>query len=128
MIDRMINEEIKTEMEKCIRCGLCKETCPTFAALKIESYSPRGKILIAREENTEGKDQIVFVCTMCKGCVKKCPLEIDTFKIFQAIRSRENAAGRELLANKRMIANIRKYGNPFGKITKGKIPKELFCC
>jgi hypothetical protein len=30
--------------------------------------------------------------------------------------------------NKEMIENIRKFGNPFGKLEEGKIPKKLYCC
>ena len=133
------------ELEKCMKCGLCKEICPIFKAILIESYSPRGKILILREkkgkEEKERKEEkeskkenvgmISFYCTTCNGCKEKCPLNIDVSKIMIYFREVENQNNRETPANKRMINNIRKYGNPFGDIKEKeikKIPKELYCC
>jgi len=37
----------------------------------------------------------------------------------------ENVQTKE---NEKMISKIREFGNPFGKIAKGKIPKKLYCC
>lgn len=139
MNEEEIKEEIKKEIEKCIKCGLCKEICPIFKELLIETYSPRGKILTIRSKNSEGKEErkeekkeerkeeISFYCTTCNGCKEKCPLGIDVSNIMIYFRERENERGRERKANKRMIEKIRKYGNPFGQMTK-KIPKELYCC
>jgi hypothetical protein len=31
-------------------------------------------------------------------------------------------------ANREMIANVRRYGNPFGPLRPGEIPKKLTCC
>jgi Fe-S oxidoreductase len=130
------------ELSKCMKCGFCKEICPTYKILFIESYSPRGKILILREKENEKeerrkkgkkdkkeKEGISFYCTTCNGCKEKCPLNIDVSKIMVYFRKIENKKGRETPANKRMISNIRKYGNPFGKVEEiKKIPKELYCC
>jgi Fe-S oxidoreductase len=119
-----------TDESKCTKCGFCKAICPIYRVLFIESYSPRGKILILREKGEEKKKkgQIAFYCTTCAACNEKCPLAIDVVKIMISHRSLENAAGRERPANKRMIENIRKWGNPFGEPSKIKKPKELYCC
>jgi len=34
-------EEAIEALEKCTRCGLCKELCPVFRALREEQTSPR---------------------------------------------------------------------------------------
>jgi hypothetical protein len=34
----------------------------------------------------------------------------------------------ETESNKKMIENVRAYGNPFGKVEEGKIPEKLYCC
>jgi hypothetical protein len=34
----------------------------------------------------------------------------------------------ETEANKKMMENVKKVGNPFGEIKEGEIPKELYCC
>ena len=68
----------------------------------------------------------MFECTLCKGCEQRCPLEI---KVCDAVRKAREAMvlkGKGLKSNKKMIENIRKYGNPFGK---NKVDKEkLYCC
>ena len=38
------------------------------------------------------------------------------------------AANAETEENKKMIANTRKFGNPFGELGEDGIPKELYCC
>ena len=39
-------EEIKEIVEKCIKCGRCKNLCPVFKVMREEQYSPRGKAII----------------------------------------------------------------------------------
>ncbi len=39
-------EEIKEIIEKCTKCGLCKELCPVFKIIREEPYSPRGRVII----------------------------------------------------------------------------------
>ena len=40
--EKNTREEIIEILEKCTKCGLCKELCPVFKALREEQYSPRG--------------------------------------------------------------------------------------
>jgi len=44
------------------------------------------------------------------------------------VREKINKENLETDENKKMIANIRKFGNPFGEMEEGKTPKELYCC
>lgn len=109
--------------EKCIECGLCKANCPIFKSMLIETISPRGKAMLIKEKVL---DKIFYQCTLCKACKIECPLDLDLE--FEKIREKLVKHGIETDANKKMIKNIREYGNPFGKIEKDKIPKELYCC
>ena len=49
-------------------------------------------------------------------------------EIVQKSREKMVDLGLETEGNKKMIENIKQYGNPFGKTEKGKVPKDLYCC
>lgn len=109
--------------EKCIECGLCKANCPVFKSLRNESVSARGKAILIKKGIM---DNVFYKCTLCKACKTECPVGIDLE--FEEIRGKLIKHKIETTTNKRMIKNIKQYGNPFGKINKDKIPKELYCC
>lgn len=111
---------------KCIKCGLCKMKCPVYFVMREEMAAPRG-ILTLKEKNVF-KELFVYACTLCGSCEKECPVGVEIIKEIIEARERSVESGFETEANKRMIENIRKYGNPFGDIKKGEIPKELYCC
>lgn len=107
----------------CISCGLCREACPVFTILRQEQISPRGLALLAEQ----GIASVVFYqCTLCRSCRVVCPVGHDPDG--EAIRSALPAQRVETESNRQMIANIRAYGNPFGALKEGEIPKTLYCC
>ena len=114
---------MKNNVDKCTKCGFCKFNCPVFKITLKETFGPRGKAILI---NKNILNEIFNNCTLCKACKFECPLGIDLE--IDNIREKMIKQGIETEANKKMIENIRKYGNPFGKIEKGKIPKELYCC
>lgn len=101
---------------------MCRAYCPVFKVTLNELFSPRGKSLL---EDKNIISESAYVCTICGACKKHCPANYD----INIIKKRQELIKKaETKANKKMIANIRKYGNPFGKIKKGEKPKELYCC
>jgi glycolate oxidase iron-sulfur subunit len=115
--------EIEEIVEKCIKCGMCKSLCPVFRVIREESISPRGKSIVLEEKIY---DRIVYECSLCKACEQKCPLDIKLCTAFRKARQVLILNKQETKANKEMIKNIRKYGNPFG-IKIGERGK-LYCC
>lgn len=107
----------------CINCGICKGYCPVFKLDLTEISSPRG--LAYLESNGIKANEFFQYCTGCGLCGNICPvgykLKIDEF------RNELVKNGKESKANKEMIENIRKHGNPFGDL-KGEKPKNLYCC
>jgi len=101
--ERNAKEEIIEIMEKCIKCGLCKELCPVFKLIREEQYSPRGHAILLSNKIF---DKIVFDCSLCKACEEKCPLDL---KICTAIRKA------------RQVLNLREKENPELKNIKDKI-------
>lgn len=110
-------------LEKCSLCGLCKINCPAFKILLRETSGPRGKAILIKKDVLS---EIFYECTLCNACKIECPVGID----LELGKMREKLVENkiETKANKKMIENIRQHGNPFGKVEKGKIPKELYCC
>lgn len=113
------------EKDKCTECGLCRSACPVFNILKSETLSPKGKVMLLKEDV---KDEIFYACTLCKNCTVACPLGLEIVKDFRAHRVKLEEEKKTTKANMLLIENVRKYGNPFGEVEEGKVPKELFCC
>lgn len=74
------------------------------------------------------KDEVFFACTLCKSCTTACPLGLELDKDFRKHRAKLEKVNKTTKPNRLLIDNVRKYGNPFGKVEEGKIPKRLFCC
>ena len=83
--------------------------------MREEQYSPRGKAIILENKYFE---KIVYDCTLCKACEKKCPLNLKLCTAF--IRAREILVNskKEIFENKEMIKNLEKSGNIYGMVEK----------
>jgi len=119
-----MNSALK-QLEKCFNCGLCKANCPVYKVILKETVSPRGKSILLKKDVL---DKIFYLCTLCKACERECPAQVRLSEVIREAREMLVENNMETEANKKMIDNIRKFGNPFGKLEKGKIPKELYCC
>ncbi len=81
------------EIEKCVRCGTCRSTCPTFRVLGRESACARGKLaLIGAYLNGEIPGSPVYArhikeCALCGACKDSCPNGVDTVGVFVAARA-----------------------------------------
>ena len=66
-------------LRKCVHCGFCTATCPTFVLLGDESDSPRGRIyyikamLEADRAPTASEVRHVDRCLSCLSCMTTCP-------------------------------------------------------
>jgi len=105
--------EIKEIVEKCIRCGLCKEICPVLRILRNEQNSPRGRTVILDEGFVES---IVFDCTLCKACEVNCPLNLKLCTAFIKARQILVSQKKGIEKNEEILKNINKTGNIFGEI------------
>jgi len=77
--DMARSEEI---LRKCVHCGFCTATCPTFLLLGDELDSPRGRIYLMKEmlENDRPADERtvkhVDRCLSCLSCMTTCPSSV----------------------------------------------------
>ncbi|MEM7825329.1 MAG: LUD domain-containing protein, partial [Candidatus Aenigmatarchaeota archaeon] len=135
LLDNGRSEMIKMGLKEilyCINCGSCLYFCPVYRQLFDNyGYNYFGGIGTAKTVFICGLKKAfergLYYCTTCEACKINCPLEIDVANIVKKLREFSVKEKMETEGNKKMIENIRKYGNPFGKV-EGKIPKELYCC
>ena len=66
-------------LRKCVHCGFCTATCPTYLLLGDELDSPRGRIYLIKEmlENDRPADEKTVKhidrCLSCLSCMTTCP-------------------------------------------------------
>jgi glycolate oxidase iron-sulfur subunit len=66
-------------LRKCVHCGFCTATCPTYVLLGDELDSPRGRIYLIKNMLESGADADESVvrhvdrCLSCLSCMTTCP-------------------------------------------------------
>lgn len=84
--------ELRSEIDKCVRCGTCRSTCPTFKVIGRETSSARGRVTLIADymNNGIGLSETYLrhlkECTLCGACRTNCPNGVDTVAIFAAAR------------------------------------------
>jgi glycolate oxidase iron-sulfur subunit len=69
----------ETILRKCVHCGFCTATCPTYLTLGDELDSPRGRIYLIKDmlENDKPADARIVKhidrCLSCLACMTTCP-------------------------------------------------------
>jgi glycolate oxidase iron-sulfur subunit len=69
-------------LRKCVHCGFCTATCPTYALLGDERDSPRGRIYLIKQmleggqAATEETVRHVDRCLSCLSCMTTCPSSV----------------------------------------------------
>lgn len=84
---------------KCVRCGLCLPTCPTYLETKTETSGPRGRISLIKAVD-EGRLDLLspgFVhqmseCLDCRACQAVCPSGVEYGELVEAARAKIETA------------------------------------
>ncbi len=88
------NQIAEQEIRKCVHCGMCNATCPTFTILGDELDGPRGRIYLIKDmlENDHQMHQgfVVHIdrCLSCLACVTACPAGVNYSKLIDVARTR----------------------------------------
>ncbi len=79
-------------LRKCVHCGFCTATCPTYVLLGDELDSPRGRIYLIREmlekNRPPTKDVVKHIdrCLSCLACMTTCPSGVNYMHLVDQAR------------------------------------------
>eukprot|EP01034_Spumella_vulgaris_P001170 gene1170-1552_t len=70
--------EAEAILRKCVHCGFCTATCPTYQLLGDELDGPRGRIYLIKQvlegaEPTRATQRHLDRCLTCRNCESTCP-------------------------------------------------------
>jgi glycolate oxidase iron-sulfur subunit len=71
-------EQAEAILRKCVHCGFCTATCPTYQLLGDELDGPRGRIYLIKQvfegaTPTRATQQHLDRCLTCRNCESTCP-------------------------------------------------------
>jgi len=94
--EQLIDKDNKSSekiLRKCVHCGFCNATCPTYKLLGDELDGPRGRIYLIKdmlENNKPANDKIVKHidrCLTCYSCMTTCPSSVNYMHLIDHGRS-----------------------------------------
>ena len=115
-------DEANSILRKCVHCGFCNSTCPTFKLLGDELDGPRGRIyllknLLEHEETPSGKVvKHIDRCLSCLSCMTTCPSSVNYMHLVDAGRSYIEKKFRRPLRDRlfrRLLASTLPYPGRF---------------
>jgi len=77
---------------RCVHCGLCLDSCPTYKELKDEKDSPRGRLYLMRglwEGELELESSVIEPlnrCLDCRACETACPSGVPYGELLEKTR------------------------------------------
>lgn len=79
---RTEGKEAAAILRKCVHCGFCNATCPTYQLLGDELDGPRGRIYLIKQmlegaEVTRSTQQHLDRCLTCLNCQTTCPSGVE---------------------------------------------------
>ncbi|MDE2061057.1 MAG: glycolate oxidase subunit GlcF [Bradyrhizobium sp.] len=86
--------EANTILRKCVHCGFCTATCPTYVLLGDELDSPRGRIYLIKEMLEKDRPPTAEVvkhidrCLSCLACMTTCPSGVNYMHLVDQARVR----------------------------------------
>ena len=113
-------------IRKCVHCGFCTATCPTYVLLGDELDSPRGRIYLMKDmlENQRAPSAEVVKhidrCLSCLSCKTTCPSGVNYMHLVDHARSYIEENHRRPLAQ-RMIRRLLAFILPYPARFRGAL-------
>ena len=115
------NKTSESIIRKCVHCGMCNATCPTFLVNGNELEGPRGRIYLIKDmlENKKPANkkivQHIDSCLSCYSCMTTCPSGVNYMHLIDHGRNYiEETYKRPFL--ERIFRNILSYVLPRPKV------------
>lgn len=130
-------------LRKCVHCGFCTATCPTYQLLGDELDSPRGRIYLIKQmlegaEVTEKTRNHLDRCLTCRSCETTCPSGVEYGKLVDIGRDlveKEVPRGFverltrqaliSVLPNRPVFNALLKLGQAFKPVVPGALGKKI---
>jgi glycolate oxidase iron-sulfur subunit len=97
-------------LRRCVHCGFCTATCPTYVLLGDELDSPRGRIYLIKdmlENDRPASAQVVKHidrCLSCLACMTTCPSDVHYMHLVDHARRHIEETYRRPLADRLLRA------------------------
>src|SRR5688572_3764511 len=104
--------ESEAILRKCVHCGFCTATCPTYVTLGNELDSPRGRIYLIKDmlENGRAADREIVThidrCLSCLACMTTCPSGVHYMHLVDHARTHIEETYRRPLADRLLRAML----------------------
>jgi glycolate oxidase iron-sulfur subunit len=105
-------------IRKCVHCGFCTATCPTYVLLGDELDSPRGRIYLIKDmlenQRQPGPEAVKHIdrCLSCLSCMTTCPSGVNYMHLVDHARAYINARYRRPFLE-RMIRTLLAWVLPY---------------
>jgi heterodisulfide reductase subunit C len=132
-------QEAEAILRKCVHCGFCTATCPTYQLLGDELDSPRGRIYLMKQvlegaPVTRSTQLHLDRCLTCRNCETTCPsgvqygrlLDIGRTIVERKVgRTKAEAAQRWGLRRALLSGGLFSAAVSSARLLKGLLPREL---
>lgn len=104
-------------LRKCVHCGFCTATCPTYVTLGDELDSPRGRIYLIKNmlesgaPATAGTVKHLDRCLSCLSCMTTCPSGVNYMHLIDEARAHVEETYRRPLFE-RLLRNVLAFTMP----------------
>jgi len=138
----MALEDFAAEMDRCSSCSYCKwipfdqikswrfaKNCPSIAYHNFNSYSARGRYLVARSllngqsDYSDTVRRVVYTCLTCGSCdvsCKVCRYNLEPLEMVRELKFSSVEDGQRLDEHLAIIASLHKEGNTMGAARSGR--------
>ena len=81
----IISEMSGVNPRKCMRCGKCSATCPSYGQVDIP---PHRFVMMVENGEIEAlqASKLLWKCLSCFACVERCPRGVEPAKLVEAVR------------------------------------------
>ncbi len=92
LVKKLFREAKFNNILKCVHCGLCLDSCPTYRELGDEKDSPRGRLYLMRglwEGEFELESSVIDPlnrCLDCRACESACPSGVPFGELLEKTR------------------------------------------
>ncbi|HLJ79882.1 MAG TPA: heterodisulfide reductase-related iron-sulfur binding cluster, partial [Ktedonobacterales bacterium] len=117
-------------LQRCIHCGLCLPSCPTYLETYRETSSPRGRISLIRavaagnlDVTNPGFVDQMYECLDCRACEAVCPSGVQYGQLVETARTQIERARPETRTEKAGKSAI--FEGMFGDMRRFRLASGL---